>query len=257
MAIAYSAKCLQRACGNFAKRAMDLTTLDLLDEICEKYHAVNEIFREGGAKPTHFHIGVVVPFYSRQVYERLGSGLSAYDMNGREANHTLMKTFSRHAPKIVPKEPRDAAPREHVTPMDSAAGSSGMATAAEPPPAAIAHASSYSAEEGTGGLMQQKGYGRWLTIFKYEYLVKFYVPQQMGYAKHTDSSTNFLPAREPNTCTCGLALSGDDELCDVCDSAEYLEIARCVDEGSVTQAFKDSQSNFKSEAFKDLFKDKF
>ena len=70
--------------------------LEALKESCRLYFNCNSLFL-GSVTPTVWTIGYAVPYHAKLIFDQYSLGLGLATMQGREAKHTILATFAKHA----------------------------------------------------------------------------------------------------------------------------------------------------------------
>ena len=74
--------------------------LEALKQSCQLYFNCHSLFL-GSVTPTVWTIDYAVPYHAKLIFDRYSLGLGLATMQGREAKHTILATFAKHASRAL------------------------------------------------------------------------------------------------------------------------------------------------------------
>lgn len=92
--ISYMCLCLRDCVSLFNRLVIDQEQVSELKTLCYQYYCVNYLYLS--VTPTYWHIGYVIPIHVEDMLKKYGMGLSLNSMEGREAKHISISSYSKN-----------------------------------------------------------------------------------------------------------------------------------------------------------------
>jgi hypothetical protein len=93
--ISYMCLCLRDCVSLFNRLELSDDQVSQLKTLCHHYLCLNDMFLDS-VNPTVWHIGYVVPIHTEDMLGKYGMGLPLNSMEGREAKHISISSYSKN-----------------------------------------------------------------------------------------------------------------------------------------------------------------
>ena len=93
--LAYSGLCLRNSVALYSRVHITEADIDTLHKQCELYFNC-QVLMLGKTTPTAWTIGKAIPYYTSELHKELGYGLGLNSMQGREAKHARLSSYSQN-----------------------------------------------------------------------------------------------------------------------------------------------------------------